>query len=693
MELSGLSISISGSGRQAKSAVRGVRESLQDARDAALGLTPGMEAAGESMDEAASDAAGLSLALRGVRSTADEAGDEMLETAGKTATASAAISAAGGAAGSTNFSFMSLSTTTSLALIPSLVTLSTTLVPLVAAFTAAAAGAGALAGSFGALIGSGLLAWGEELAGQMQGVSSATEALSKIAGRLKQRLADVIAPLGESFVPLLEDASLMLPVVVEEMVRAVGGTEQFRDAMRDFGSVAARVLPAATGLMFDFAREALPVARDFFNFLLTDGKGAFDSIMASVRELAPEWNNLLDAVIEMSPVLLEFGTNVAEVVLPALTMLIETATDTMAIVNDLPGLLQDSAIAATILAPALVGVGSALSSVLSVLTGQGLVASIAGSGGLSAALVGLTGPVGIAIAAVGLLAAAWVTDFNKIRSHTKEVMSDVSDLLSAETPEQIDKAVAGFGGEDAYTEGVMARGGDLSDAMERRKQKKAEKEAGESAAGATSEGYLKELKALKGREFSESFLDPAQFRSDGEQAGQAAAAGVRAGLQQEIKSSGLTPEMREVLKTGVEGYKSKGLTDAPTKVTPELVKAMAAHPGMGASAENLGVSQREFELLKQRAGFGGSSGVSSARAAATSTDDSRGLPETRLSSLKPIVGKFESAVDKFARIMDDGVTVQVQADEEWVDAKIQRREQRQHREFNARQGGPRPRRR
>ena len=49
-----------------------------------------------------------------------------------------------------------------------------------------------------------------------------------------------------------------------------------------------------------------------------------------------------------------------------------------------------------------------------------------GAGGLSAALTVITGPIGIVIAAVAALAAAWATDFGGIREFTSEVFGEIA---------------------------------------------------------------------------------------------------------------------------------------------------------------------------------------------------------------------------------------------------------------------------
>lgn len=58
-----------------------------------------------------------------------------------------------------------------------------------------------------------------------------------------------------------------------------------------------------------------------------------------------------------------------------------------------------------------------------------LIPLISGGAGISAALTLLTGPIGIVIAAVAALAAAWATDFGGIREKTSEIFGAVQEII------------------------------------------------------------------------------------------------------------------------------------------------------------------------------------------------------------------------------------------------------------------------
>ena len=60
-----------------------------------------------------------------------------------------------------------------------------------------------------------------------------------------------------------------------------------------------------------------------------------------------------------------------------------------------------------------------------------IIGLIEGAGGLSAILTALTGPIGIVIAAVAALVAAWATNFGGIQEKTKEVVSIVKGWMSS----------------------------------------------------------------------------------------------------------------------------------------------------------------------------------------------------------------------------------------------------------------------
>lgn len=608
----------------------------------------------DSVGDLGREALQTSAAMQALQGRTDEAGDEISETGRDADRTKRSLFGMAAAAGSAQISFGSLSVATAVSLVPSLLTLATVLAPITAAFIATAAGAGALLGAFGALLGAGMLSWGRDLASQMEGVSSATEALAKVAGRLKDRLVPIIAPLGDAFVPLLQDAALALPVVVQEMVNAVGGTEQFRQAMRDFGRVTARVLPALTSFLFDFAREAMPVARDFFNFLLAEGGGAFDAILASVRELAPEWNSFLDSVIRFLPVLLEFGTNVAEVVLPALTTLIHLSTEFMTTINMLPGVLQDIATAGLILAPIITSLGLKIAGLAATLSGSGgLIGLISGSGGVAAALTALTGPVGIAIAAIGVLAAAWAFNLGNMRTNTMRWAKDVGSIIKGT-----------FGSlKGSLNDDTPWAVGPASEEAVRERREDGSESSGPELPGGESSKYLKQLEKLQNKDFSKSFLSPSNFQSQGEQAGQAAAKGIQQGMSKTEMQAEVIGDKQELASLRLMFKEAQSL---PRK--KELLKKMQAIR----NPKNMNQPEPTAGDQIRRQNQGGKT-TTKARGKSSIVQAGQTFNKSGR-KIKNVASTFESAVNTFKRTVENMEIVVSVDDGEFagaIDARIE----------------------
>ena len=401
------------------------------------------------LDELADEERDATIATHLLKSAQEDLGDEMTENTGKAAAAAGAFSALSLSSEGASVSFGTLSTMTTLSLIPALLTLSTILAPLVVVLGALAAGAVALAGAFGLIIGSGILAFGQQRAEQnkerlkqvesqvaalerlknseagltdvqadrlqrlkeeqseLKDATTATGALSQVMGDLKEEVTPLIVEFGEEFVPLIEDAVDAIPTLVRNMLDAVGGTDEFRTALRRFGGILMEVLPALVGLMFDLARTALPVLEELVAFLQGNGNAALREMGEAVGELEPELRDLLDALIEAAPVVLEFGTNVAEDVVPVLADAVRLVTAFMEAVNGLPEPMQGAANGMLIALPLLLkfsgAIGALIPSAYSLGVAFGVVEQAV------AAVVGvITGSVAAAAAAGAALGAIGV---------------------------------------------------------------------------------------------------------------------------------------------------------------------------------------------------------------------------------------------------------------------------------------------
>jgi len=457
-------------------------EALDEVGDEILGMAGDAELAGGRLDEfsdemnqATASGAILQEALDEVQdseekltatsyllqSAIDEVGDELLQASGKSAAASGSFSALSLSSQGASLSVGSFSSVLTLSLIPALLTLSTMLAPLAASFAVVGAAAASLAGAFGLIVGSGILAFGQERAQQnkeelqqvnqrikqlqllkeqtgsltsaqqdqletlkqkkkeLGDATTATGALSNVMSDLKEEITPLIVEFGEQFVPLIADAVDAIPDLVENMFDAIGGTEQFRQALRDFGRVMFDVLPALVGIMFDLARDALPVLRDLATWLGDTGPGAASDMKASFEEIQPELMSLIDALIDMGPTLLEFGTVTANVVLPVITELVKAMDGFMETVLALPDPIRGVVVGFLAFLPVIVKLVSGLSTLLGWLGFNGitgalqyavawLMNAVGAAGGLSSILSTLAGYASTAASAIAGSTAALV---------------------------------------------------------------------------------------------------------------------------------------------------------------------------------------------------------------------------------------------------------------------------------------------
>lgn len=444
-------------------------EALEDVGDEMLGMAGDADLAGGRLDEfsdemnqATGSGALLSEALDEVQdseeqltatsfllqSAMDDVGDEMTEAAGKSALASGAFSSLSVSSEGASLSIGSLSSVMTLSLIPAVLTLSTMLAPLAASLAVVGAAGASLAGAFGLIVGSGILAFGEQRAEQnrkeleqtnqriaqleslkeqtgsltsaqqeqlqtlrqeqkeLEDATSAGGALKNVMSDLKEEITPLIVEFGEEFVPLIADAVDAIPELVERMFDAIGGTDEFRQALRDFGRVMFDVLPVLIGLMFDLAREALPVLRDLGSWLMDTGPEAASGMKQSFEEIQPELMSLIDALVEMGPTLLEFGTVTAEVVLPVLTELIKAMDGFMETVLALPDPIGGVVVGLLAFAPILVKLGSIASTVASLLGYSGLTGALSSLGGWLVGLLPSAFQLGVAFQTVVEFASA-----------------------------------------------------------------------------------------------------------------------------------------------------------------------------------------------------------------------------------------------------------------------------------------------
>lgn len=335
----------------------------------------------ELSNEMLNSAAASSLLGGRVESTSDE----MRQGAVSAGILSSAYSRLTVSAGGLSVSLGVLSSVMSGALLSSALTLSTTLAPLAAVMATLAGAALSLAGAFGLVVGAGVITHMEEL---RNAFASA-----------RKEIVELLQPLGEVFGPLLVDAVKSLPELVSGILSAIGPVQVFADTLREFGGIAMSVIPGIVGAMFDFARVALPAVKDLIDYLRGNAAAGMSRMTDATRRLTPELMGLLDGLLDLLPSILEFGTAVADLVIPTLTNLAGVINGVLEYVNGLSSDLRDLAIAGAITAPAILSVAAAVGS--------------------------LAGPLGIAAAAVASFMAAFRSNFMGLRDLTERALGPV----------------------------------------------------------------------------------------------------------------------------------------------------------------------------------------------------------------------------------------------------------------------------
>lgn len=371
-----LDISITGSSADAQSSLRSIKSSLR-------GLQREANDAGDSVEELGDDTTGLAARLSGLTATAGASTASLLGLS----------SVATGASGSLTALAVSAGTVTT-----ALIGLAAVAAPLAATIGTIAAAAGGLATAFGAVVGSGLLAFGEERAEQneqqlqqirqriaelktleeteegltdaqaaelaqleqkaekVKEATTVTGALAEVVGDLREEIQPLIVELGQQFVPLIADAVDALPDLVADIIDALGPLDAFRDALRDFGQAAADAIPAVVSALVDLGRQALPLVADLARVIGDGAASAFDALIRVTRQVGDDLLRVADAVGSLVPELTKTGVILIQTFAPAVDSALAFIERLLGAFNDLatdPGVRQT-----------LTQIGTAISSLL-----------------------------------------------------------------------------------------------------------------------------------------------------------------------------------------------------------------------------------------------------------------------------------------------------------------------------------------
>ena len=566
MAFEGIDIRIGGSSADAKAAIASVRSSLG-------GLERSANSAEDSMEELGDSATRTTGSLGGLAATA-----------GATALSLTGVSTAGTGA-STSMTALAVSVGTATAVV---IGLSAVLAPLVATLGAVAAAASGLALAFGAVVGSGLLAFGEKRAEQnreelqqikrriarlqalkntQEGLNAAqrreleqlqekadsveetttvTGALAGVLGDLREQIQPVISRLGREFIPLIRDTIAAIPELVRSTVDALGPLDQFEDALRAFGASAMEAIPQIVSMLADLARRALPVLGDLLEAIGERGPRAFDAMIRATERVGDDLLKIAGAFADVLPPLTRFGITVIEVATPAITAFLTALEGVLRAFNSLPAPIRKASVAAIALVPVITVLSATISAVTTAAVAfGGAFTTLVSVGGTLLGVLGtivsiLGGPLTAAIlAGIGLLV-AYKKNWLGVRDAVSAVIEEIKGLI--EWVQQIPSRVMSLttGGGDGERDGA------------RRPRSRAAARAGGSGVVGLDSGGLIDQSGLAMVHAGERVVPEAQVSDRGgvesASAGQIrdALAGMSLSLGGELDVSGDVATMRDV---------------------------------------------------------------------------------------------------------------------------------------------------
>lgn len=156
---------------------------------------------------------------------------------------------------------------------------------------------------------------------------------------------------------------------------------------------------------------------------------AIDNANGAAEQMADtQLDNLQGQLTILKSALEGLAISFGEIIIPVLTDMVKGITAFIAKLNSMDdGTKKLIIVIATIAAaigPLLLIFGKLAISI------SAIIGLIGGTGGLTATIGLLAGPLGIVIAAVAALVAAWVTDFGNIREYTAEIFESIKSIIS-----------------------------------------------------------------------------------------------------------------------------------------------------------------------------------------------------------------------------------------------------------------------
>lgn len=235
----------------------------------------------------------------------------------------------------------------------------------------------------------------------------------------------------ESAASALEsEQSALADISVEELERMFqedpsGTIIELANAMAEGGDEA-DILRENLSAVSIQALSAIGENDDAIDILQRSGD-AFAEATSLSREFRIEANSVSAEMERLTNAMENFAAPIGQQFIPAVKSVVRFLTQVFEGMRKFTEAGNEGVVAAGLVATVLGGLALVIGGVLLPAI-SGIVTGLVGSGGLVAALGILTGPIGLAIAAVALLAGAWATNFGGIRDITADVMGRITDL-------------------------------------------------------------------------------------------------------------------------------------------------------------------------------------------------------------------------------------------------------------------------
>lgn len=410
------------------------------------------------LDEVASSARRSAVSASAAAGRIDELGDEALSTSAKMqaldhSTSGAATSSAGltAALGPLRGRVSTLG--------PAFLAAAPAVAGLASSLGGVAIAAGTAGGALGGVFAGGLLQKAERMADANAAIADRAEALEKIFSNFKSELIGALAPIKTiANTQLVTDTFEGAVTLAGEFATSLAGIAPLvRDLARSMGSSVLATAPAIFDELEATVRTLGPALEGMVSSGIESLPTALRFFRSEAEQLLPELRSFGGSLIRTGAAVADFGSNILDIVLPALTPMIDLLGGVASASARLPKPLLAASGAATV-ATLAVGTYGGVASAAAAATGVLATALGVVTAPISALSVGVGALIGVltfGAAKLGLFSAALNAVKGTISAVASGVQFGVNTFLEFTGVGERAGAVLGWFGERAKTVGAV----------------------------------------------------------------------------------------------------------------------------------------------------------------------------------------------------------------------------------------------